>query len=95
MNLQTVNSKMEVLINERLRLQRAYSAASSMMFQLQIPEGNHLCFALEQSTAKTNREAIAEWILDQVSSLLVDDRSYRELTKKLSGLLNDYERASF
>jgi hypothetical protein len=90
MSIQTANNKMEAIVNERLRLQRAYSAANSMMLQLQIPEGNHLLFALDQPQARDNKDAICHWLLVQNKWQLIDQSSYVELRGKLRSVLSDF-----
>lgn len=95
MNLQTVNNKMNVLMHERLRLQRAYSAANSMMFQLQIPEGKHLVFVLNQPEALDNKEAISRWLLDQNKCVAIDEVAYASLKEKLQQLLTEACGAGF
>ena len=72
MTLDQVNNRMEQLMNERLRMQRAFSAANSMMLQLNIPNGDALVLALKQEKAKTNKEAICHWLLEQNQSQLID-----------------------
>ncbi len=91
---QVINT-MESLLNQRLRLQKAYSAANSLMMQLQIPEGNHLLYVLGYPSASDNKDAISQWILDMDSSLVITNESYLNLKRKLRCVLSDFNTGEF
>ena len=90
MKNQTVQKSMEKQSLERVLLQRALIAANNMMYQLQIPEGTHLIFALNQPEARDNKDAICHWLLGQSGSQPIDNGSYGELKSKLNNALLDY-----
>ena len=92
MTLQELENQVTELSYKRLRMQRASSAAASIMYKLNIPEGTQLAFILNQPSAKTNKEAISGWILGQTSWQLVDEQSYNELAVMLERFLFDYGR---
>lgn len=87
MRLVTVNSHIEQIVDKRLRKQKAYSAANSMMLQLQIPQGDQLVYLLGYPNVSNNKDAICQWILDQDISALVTNESYVALRSRLRDIL--------
>ncbi|GEM_PF-2734435 len=88
---QLVDSKKE----QKLRLALAQTVASNVMHQLQIPDGNHLVFALDQPRQVTNRDAIVRWVLPMINSRGVSREQYESLRVKLRSLLEDSQREEF
>ena len=80
---------------KKLRLALAQTVASNIMHQLQIPDGNHMVFALDQSCQVTNRDAIASWVLPMIDSRGVSSEQYESLRVKLRSLLEDSQREEF
>jgi len=91
MKLVTVNNTFEPLINQRLRLQKTYSAANSMMVQLQIPQGDNLLYVMGYPNASDNKGAICRWILDQNNSAVISNESYVILKRRLRRFGGLYE----
>ena len=78
-------------VAERLSVQRAMSAASSMMVQLNIQPGSQLRFILGQPKASSNQEAICYWLIEKQNGQLVDEASYPHLLNELRTCLQNLE----
>ena len=89
MRLVTSNNQSAPVINQRLRMQKAYRAANSMMLQLRIQQGDQLLFVLGYTSAHDNKDAICRWILDNDNSGVLSMESYRELKNRLQEILSD------
>lgn len=92
MKLVLVNNTMASLLNQRLRIQKSYSAANSLMMQLNIPQGHQLLYVLGYPNASDNKGAICQWIMDRDSSVVISNESYSNLKRKLRCVLIDLEQ---
>ena len=90
-----MNKSLDKLIQyqvaERLSVQRAMSAAGSMMIQLKIQQGSQLRFILKQLKASSNQEAICYWLIEKQNGQLVDEASYPHLLNELRACLQKLE----